>query len=71
MEGDESYAGSISFEHFERAIQDLTGMEFVIPTHQGRSAEYLLMKCLVKSGQVVAGNTHLAAFASMNRCAFG
>ena len=58
MEGDESYAGSISFEHFERAIQDLTGMEFVIPTHQGRSAEYLLMKCLVKSGQVVVGNTH-------------
>ena len=58
MEGDKSYAGSISFEHFERAIQDLTGMEFVIPTHQGRSAEYLLMTCLVKSGQVVVGNTH-------------
>ncbi len=58
MEGDESYAGSISFEHFERAIQDLTGMEFVIPTHQGRSAEYLLMKSLVKSEQVVVGNTH-------------
>jgi len=46
MEGDESYAGSLSFERFERAVQDLTGMEFVIPTHQGRSAEYLLMKCL-------------------------
>ncbi len=58
MEGDESYAGSISYEHFERAVQDLTGMEFVIPTHQGRSAEYLLMRSLVKSGQVVIGNTH-------------
>jgi tryptophanase len=58
MEGDESYAGSASFERFERAVRDLTGMEFVIPTHQGRSAEYLLMKSLVKSGQVVVGNTH-------------
>jgi tyrosine phenol-lyase len=58
MEGDESYAGSASFERFERAVQELTGMEFVIPTHQGRSAEYLLMKCLVKTGQVVVGNTH-------------
>jgi tyrosine phenol-lyase len=58
MEGDESYAGSMSFERFERAIQDLTGMEYVIPTHQGRSAEYLLMKSLVGSGQGVVGNTH-------------
>ncbi len=58
MEGDESYAGSVSFERFERAVQELTGMEFVIPTHQGRSAEYLLMKSLLKGGQVVVGNTH-------------
>ncbi|PWU17140.1 MAG: tyrosine phenol-lyase [Bdellovibrio sp.] len=58
MEGDESYAGSISFEHFEQTIQDLTGMEFVIPTHQGRSAEYLLMRSQVKRKQVVVGNTH-------------
>ena len=38
MVGDESYAGSPSFQRFEKTVQKLTGMENVIPTHQGRSA---------------------------------
>jgi tyrosine phenol-lyase len=58
MNGDESYAGSNSFYRFEEAVKDLTGAHEVIPTHQGRSAEYLLMKAMVKEGQVVLGNTH-------------
>ncbi len=59
MVGDESYAGSRSFQRFEGAVQELTGMEHVIPTHQGRSAEFLLMQALgLEAGQVVIGNTH-------------
>lgn len=58
MVGDESYAGSSSFYHFEAVVKDLTGMDYVIPTHQGRSAEALLMRAMVKSGQTVVGNTH-------------
>jgi tryptophanase len=58
IRGDESYAGSASFERFEKTVQDLTGMPYVIPTHQGRAAEALLMHTLVKPGQVVIGNTH-------------
>lgn len=58
MVGDEAYAGSRSFYNFERTIQDLTGFEHIIPTHQGRSAEALFMKAFVKPGQVVIGNTH-------------
>lgn len=58
MIGDESYAGSKSFEHFEKTIQDLTGLEFIVPTHQGRSAEHLLMRALQVEGKTVIGNTH-------------
>jgi tryptophanase len=59
MRGDESYAGAKSYFRFEEAVQELTGLKFVVPTHQGRSAEYLLMKALFKKpGQYVLGNTH-------------
>ena len=58
MIGDESYAGATSFFKFEAAVQDLTGLKHVVPTHQGRAAEALLMKALIKPGQIVIGNTH-------------
>ncbi len=59
MRGDESYAGARSYYRFEKAVQDLTGLTHIIPTHQGRSAEYLLMKALLnKPNMYVLGNTH-------------
>ena len=53
MRGDESYAGSPSYFRFEKAIQDVTGMPEVIPTHQGRAAERILFQTLCKPGNWV------------------
>lgn len=57
MMGDESYAGSNSFYHFEETIQQITGMPIIIPTHQGRAAEKILFTVIGGKGKYIVSNT--------------
>ncbi|NNE09345.1 MAG: tryptophanase [Gemmatimonadetes bacterium] len=58
MLGDESYAGSKNYYHFEETVREIFGYKYVIPTHQGRVAENLLFSVLVKKGTAVPNNIH-------------
>ena len=58
MEGDESYAGSKSFYRFEEAVNKITHMKHIIPTHQGRAAEKILFSVVGGKGKFVPNNTH-------------
>lgn len=57
MEGDESYAGSPSFYRFENMVKRITGMPFVIPTHQGRASEKILFSAVGGKGKYFISNT--------------
>ncbi|MHB8273900.1 MAG: tyrosine phenol-lyase [Dermatophilaceae bacterium] len=58
MSGDEAYAGSASFDELKEAVQEVYGFPYVVPTHQGRGAEHLISKILIKEGQSVPGNMY-------------
>lgn len=58
MLGDEAYAGSANFYHLETAIQTFYGYKYIIPTHQGRGAENILSKVLIKKGDIIPGNMY-------------
>lgn len=58
MIGDESYAGAKSWLHLESAVKELTGMPYILPTHQGRAGERILYSILGGKDKVFISNTH-------------
>ena len=58
MTGDESYAGSRSFEKLQKQVEKLTGFQFLLPVHQGRAAENVLFSTMIKENDIIPGNSH-------------
>lgn len=58
MTGDESYAGARSWIRLEQTVKELTGMPYILPTHQGRAAERILYGILGGHNKVFLSNTH-------------
>lgn len=58
MLGDESYAGARSYFRFEKIVKEITGKEYILPTHQGRVAENVFFSTVLKKGDYVPNNTH-------------
>ena len=55
MRGDESYAGAASYYRFLEVVEQLTGMRNILPTHQGRASERILVEVMIGSGQAGRG----------------
>ena len=58
MLGDEAYAGSKNFYHLEEKVRQYYGYRHVVPTHQGRGAENVISKILIKPGDFIPGNMY-------------
>ncbi len=58
MRGDESYAQARSWFRFYEAVRGFTGMEHVLPAHQGRAAENVLFGEIARPGLTIPSNNH-------------
>lgn len=58
MIADDSYAGSATYTRLERKLNEIFGMDYFLPTHQGRACENILAQTLVTQGSVVPMNYH-------------
>lgn len=58
MLGDEAYAGSKNFYYLEANVQKYYGYKYIVPTHQGRGAENLLSRTMIREGMYVPGNMY-------------
>lgn len=56
MRGDESYAGARSYQRLARAVREIFGFEYFVPTHQGRAAEDILFSLTVSEGDLIPTN---------------
>lgn len=57
-DGQETPASSKDYFDLVKELQEITGYQYIIPTHQGRAAEHIMSQCLIKEGDCVPGNMY-------------
>lgn len=65
MLGDESYFNCKSWFNYEAAVKKVTGLDYVVPCHQGRSGENILYEVLCQEGHFIPSNTHFTTTRAM------
>ena len=58
LRADDAYAGSESYFRMEKKLQELFGIQYCLPAHQGRACENILATRFVKPGSCVIMNYH-------------
>jgi len=58
LRADDAYAGSETFYRMRDKLEEILGMKYVLPTHQGRACEHILATHFVKPGDTIIMNYH-------------
>lgn len=58
MQTAQSLNASAAFDTFREAVEEILGIPYVVPTHQGRAAEHILSQTLIRPGQYVLNNMY-------------
>lgn len=58
LTADDSYAGSATYTRLFAKLQEVFGMPYFLPAHQGRAAEHLISRGFITQGSVVPMNYH-------------
>ncbi len=58
LRADDAYAGSETFYRMRDKLEEIIGMKYVLPAHQGRACEHIIAQHFVKPGSTVIMNYH-------------
>src|SRR5262249_20345811 len=58
LRGDESYAGARSWLHYKKGLHHVTGFSHILPTHQGRASDRILIELVGGPGDGIPSNNH-------------